>query len=49
MDRRIVFGNPLNDPGYQARIIDHYDKKYIESREDLEVKKKEIMRDMSNI
>ena len=36
IDRNIVFGNPLNDPGYQARMIEFQDRKYLEQREFLE-------------
>ena len=46
VDRRIVLGNPLNDPGYQARVIDHYDRKYLEQRESLERERNQIIKNM---
>jgi len=46
VDRSIVFGNPLNDPGYQARMIDHYDRKYLEQRESLERERNQIIKNM---
>ena len=46
VDRRIVLGNPLNDPGYQARMIDHYDRKYLEQRESLERERNQIIKNM---
>ena len=48
MDRRIVYGNPLNDPGYQERKIALKDKNYSKSREDLEWKREQIILDMHN-
>ena len=46
VDRRIVFGNPLNDPGYQQRMIDFHDRKYMEQRESLERERNQIMKNM---
>ena len=46
VDRRIVFGNPLNDPGYQLRVIDFHDRKYMEQRESLERERNQIMKNM---
>ena len=36
MDRRIFHGNPLNDSGYQTRMIEFQDRKYLEQRQSLE-------------
>ena len=44
MDRNIVFGNPLNDPGYQARVIDFQDRRYLEQRESLERERSELQK-----
>ena len=46
IDRSIVLGNPLNDPGYQARMIDHYDRKYLEQKESLERERNQILKNM---
>ena len=48
VDRRIFLGNPLNDPGYQARVIDNYDRKYIQQKESLERERDLILKRMSN-
>ena len=48
VDRRIFLGNPLNDPGYQARVIDSYDRKYIQQKESLERERDLILKRMSN-
>ena len=41
MNRNIVFGNPLNSPEYQKRVIDFHDRKYLEDREKLERERKD--------
>ena len=48
IDRTIHFGNPLNDPGYQQRKIDHYDYQYQKEKEHLEWEAKQIQLDMKN-
>lgn len=42
MDREVVFGNPLNDPGYQMRVIESNERKYAESRAELERQRNNI-------
>jgi len=48
MDRTIHFGNVLNDPEYQARKIDHYDREYDEQRKSLERQRSSVLRKMSD-
>ena len=46
LDRRIVYDNPLNDPGYQQRMIDHKDREYLEKKKSLEWERNQILKNM---